>query len=686
MSSRSHRDDEGAEHAPPPASSDLGLVEPDGQGDTITQADTDPPEVAPIAPEHGQGPTRSSAQQQAHTPRRPPSPVQQPLADDPARPPTPSDQGPSPSGHGFATSLGNLARTIWESILNPLHAEDNADSHGSQPPQANPIHDTSPGYLPQVGRATLEPEVPSQPSSASSSNGVPPIVYYTLPFPDSEGRPALLAIPGNFLPVMQVPAQNNNHQNGGPQQGSAGGPGERQRVQITVLAPASPIFLPLGSSSLPFSWLYDASGWGWPIISLRDGQVPAGLALPEDPRHAPFLAGPPFPIRISMTNGPGGAQAEEQPNPERAKTFVDSLETADAELRERMARLGIGDIGAFGGDSDEAGELGCPVCLDVYDETSDRPEWIGGEEAKDQHVVVIPCNGFHSLHRRCLLAWLASKPPSQWNCPMCRSSITPSDLLRQNPHATGTRQTGQPLSSVHPPSHESLQEEIAARSRSLRDEIHRREKDHGYLCDYLACFPDYEPRRDADDLDRSLVTLKPCGHKLHLECLTTSLRVSNGLGSAATPEAEAGDEDEDEDEDDVSDTDSGGAAKTPGDLRVKTVGRWVQCPVDRKEAWALLPVIRRRRQCGDKGRPKEVTGARALNDGEATASTTATESVPVPLSAASENSSLGPQQLCGQVHHISSSPEDQESLSSLTARYSHGHPDAPQAKRHMGDF
>lgn len=555
----------------------------------------------------------------------------------------------------FATQLGNVARTVWESLLNPSQSGREGSQESVPQTQARSNQEpqpTSTGPTPQFGRATLEPELPPGLQPTVLEGGVPSIVYYTLPFSALDGRQALLAIPGNFLPLMQVPSPEHSTPQSTQDPQSTDGPAQTgQRVRVNVLAPASPIFVPLGASVLPFSWLYDPNGWGWPIISLQDGNLPSGLPMPRDPRNAHFLAGPPFPIRITMSTGPDGLQAEEQPNPERAKTFVDSLETADAELRARMARLGIGDIGSIGG---EDGELGCPVCLDPYDESADRPEWVGGDEARDHHVVVIPCNGFHSLHRRCLLDWLATKPPSRWTCPMCRSSITPSDLLKDQPHRTGAPAAGQPLSSVHPPSDESLQKELAARSQSLREEIHRREKAQGYLCDYLACFPDYEQSQaDAtDDLDRRIVTLKPCGHRLHVECLTTSLRILNGFNDKGTlVDDEQGSDDEDEDEDDRE--------------RVKLVGKWVECPVDRKEVWAKIPVLKKRFRNAQHAADRVPAANPVTMPGRTESGATGT------------NISAESNILCGQVHRLSTSPECSHDHGASTQ--------ARQAKRHFPD-
>lgn len=317
----------------------------------------------------------------------------------------------------------------------------------------------------------------------------------------------------------------------------------------------------------------------------------------DDARNPHFIAGPPFPISLGF--GPSGdsAQEEEAPSAAKAKEFAETLETADEELRSRMARLGIGDIGTFDGDEDgQNGSLGCPVCLDSYDESSDRPEWIGGQEAHDNRVVVIPCTGFHSMHRRCLEEWLATKSPTKWSCPMCRSSISTAHLSSQT---------------------DTLEKAIAARSHSLREEIHKREKERGFLCDYQACFPDYEGGED-DDLDRRMVKISPCNHSLHVECLTTSMRIAGA-------QHWEGDDDDDE-EPTEEDTQRG----------FRLVGKWVECPIDRKEGWARIPFPLRGRASDAEVGGGSATKTKVDHDAHTHQQEPA----------------------CGQVHRLSSSPTD----------------------------
>lgn len=527
---------------------------------------------------------------------------------------------------------------ITVSQMRPQHQQQRQQQQSSSNPSARP-EAGAPGSVP--GAATLQPESPSQPDPQVLSGSS--TVYYNLPFSALDGRQALLAIPGIFLPVLEMPAfdepagqQQPQQQSNAPPPSQPGAPPRTQRARMTILAPSSPTYVPLGASPFPFAWLHDVSGWGWPIISLQSPPPGFNLNLPPDPRNAHFLGGPPFPANISFTfAGPGGAmQAEEQPSPERAREFVDSLETADAELRSRMARLGLGELGSFGGDGEEQGELGCPICLDPYDDTADKPEWAGGPDAKDNNVVVIPCPGFHSMHRRCVFEWLSSKPISQWNCPMCRSSIAPSVLVNKDDGGrSGSSASATPAASVlRPPSHDSLVKELAARSHSLREEIHRREKQRGYLCDYPACFPDYDnvgPQagqedafEDDDDetaLDRHVITLKPCGHRLHRECLLTTARVQGGLRLLDS----VGDEDQDGEDEEGEPSEDSVQEASSCTSRIKVIGKWVECPIDRKEVWAQIPFPQKRR-----------VKARQGSD---------------PAKAESER-------LCGRVHDLSSSP------------------------------
>ncbi|CAO1638835.1 unnamed protein product [Sympodiomycopsis kandeliae] len=520
----------------------------------------------------------NSSHQDIHTQEQHPDPPEQELP----HPPDATENASSSSSTTAATAetaddLGqrffeqlssssfwqNAARGLMDSISASVRGrganQDSATS--SQPRQTdNPQTNNALGDMSResldgqvhVGLATLLPEESGGDLNRSAADPQSTVLYYNLPFTALDGRRALLAIPGVFLPVIQ---HDDNPTQPQPT------PSQPRRVRVTVLAPTNPILIPFGYSFLPFSFLYDQSGWAWPLLSFQN--PPPGMPRTEDRHNPHFVVGQPFPLRLSFT-GPagqdGGVEEYEPPDPVKAKSFAQSLETADAELRSRMARLGIGDIGYhMSSDDDDEEQLGCPVCLDNYDDSADRPEWLDGESATDNQVVVIPCKGFHTMHRHCLVAWLSSKSPQKWTCPMCRSSISPDHFLKQN-----TSKSSKSLAVLSA---------IESQSASLRDEIHKREKSKGYICDYQACFPDYDHHNEEEEnLDRMMIKLAPCGHSLHSECLTTTLRIKNDLKLSGEEEEEEEYEEEDR-------------------LRgYKILGKWVECPIDKKESWAKIPV------------------------------------------------------------------------------------------------
>jgi len=51
----------------------------------------------------------------------------------------------------------------------------------------------------------------------------------------------------------------------------------------------------------------------------------------------------------------------EELDPKRAEKFCEKLEKADAELRERMLRVELGELGIYGSNSDGGNALGCAV-------------------------------------------------------------------------------------------------------------------------------------------------------------------------------------------------------------------------------------------------------------------------------------------------------------------------------------
>ncbi|PWN26521.1 hypothetical protein BDZ90DRAFT_233146 [Jaminaea rosea] len=447
---------------------------------------------------------------------------------------------------------------------------------------------------------------------------------YKLPFTAPDGRPALAAVPGEFFPQVE---EVRNEQSSGvygrldafrelehmlrSANGTTSGPPPRPPPtgpRMIPLAPTAPTYVPDWATDRPYSFLYDIeSGWGWPLFSVTD----VSRASYPNPRNAHFVSGPPFPVVLYDDMGlspddlteslPWGESAqrwsrlreERDKNPKKARSYVDGLETVDADLRKRMARLEIGELGAYAeedGTSSAASDAGpgCPVCLEIYDERSDKPEWAGGQAAQDERVVVVPCGGFHCMHRKCLLEWLAgAQSPQHWTCPMCRTALSETAEGNGEESSNGKGKG-----------------KATTTKASLREEIRRREKARGFLCDYGACLPDYDTppenstgenavslndnearaRLDAQ-LDRRLVTLRPCGHQLHRECLTTVTRVAGG------GKIDWSDPEQNIDDPQCPEMD-GEAAK-----KVRKVGHWVTCPVDKRDAWAVIPVL-----------PKQETG------------------------------------------------------------------------------
>ena len=325
-------------------------------------------------------------------------------------------------------------------------------------------------------------------------------------------------------------------------------------------------------SPLPFGFLYDAAtGMAWPVIN-QPTDNPS-----EDGTQTINVIGTPFHVQFNVQPAP----PPEEPDPERAAAFVRGLERADAELRSRMARLGMGDLGGA------APHVGCGICLEPYAE-EDVPAWfVGEQQEQDMAVVAVPCGGFHTLHAACLQSWLASLPPSKWTCPFCRSPLkAPPKHTHENERASHT------------------QEEAPAKpTRTLREEIHLRERQQGWRCDAPACLPRYEvPKADGnthglDSFSSELVRLYPCRHEVHVDCLCTSMRVE-AAEAADRLELEY-DEASDAESEDV-ENQAQSYSNVPVDAQANeghgqsaTVGKWVTCAACRKDAWAQLPARRR---------------------------------------------------------------------------------------------
>lgn len=456
----------------------------------------------------------------------------------------------------------------------------------------------------------------------------PTTMFFRMPFPGPDGSPMLIA----FTPLppnpngaeAPAPGPANAREGEQPQTdadpsrepqrpGAAAGAGTGAARGTQRMPPTTgpqPVFVPLGASPFPFSFIFDpTTSTAWPLgyAQGRDGangqQNGASAAAPGQGAQgdgAPHIvAGPPFHVLLDFGPfGPFGQRppAPEQPDPERAAAFVKALERADAELRSRMARLGMGDIGGFG----EAGEgaLGCGICLEKYEE-EDRPEWIAGQQSEDEAVVAVPCAGHHTLHAACLRDWLAGLAPSQWTCPFCREPLRKDKAERVSQgHEQGpAEETGE--------GKESDKSILAAqRARSLRDEVRVRERARGWRCDAPACLPRYPSAENAnaatqdpsDSLETELVPLLPCRHRVHVDCLCTSLRIEADLctpppaemPSSSYVEAQP-EQSESNTEAESNDDDEEGEQAQSND----TVGKWVTCPMCRIEAWAELPLKRK---------------------------------------------------------------------------------------------
>lgn len=544
------------------------------------------------------------------------------------------------------------------SFLNIIHANVNQATPPNQQSTANHAADSTgaSGVQTQDTNAAQQPEAPSvtpssssQASHTSTSPSQPhtdttdlprPPIFFRLPFAAPDGNPALLAFhpqplpqrePSSTATLASSPSNHNQNQTHNqsqpprsPNTSTAPQPSQPDSAQPASRpidsssnhlgtspagvhshphpdghVPVAPLFVPFGASPLPFSFIYDPSTQtAWPIAQVTPGSPPGGPSPDAPESQQPRLvAGPPFRIILDIHFTP--APQPEQPDPQKAANYVKQLERADAELRARMARLGMGSIGGFGDSSPSAAEqdalLGCGICLDNYD-TEDRPEWIDGPKTQDEAVVAVPCQGHHTLHAGCLREWLEKLPPSQWTCPFCRASISP-DL---------TNRAAQ--DAISPPRSKSAGASAASvPCTTLRDEVRARERKQGWRCDAPACLPRYpltsrsddghlELPETSDNMTTDLVKLAPCHHEVHLDCLCTSMRVENHLAGTSDLDTILADTDSDESTSDVDNQDISDSAQPQQTARHEqhdTVGKWVTCPTCRKECWAELPLRRR---------------------------------------------------------------------------------------------
>ncbi|SPO31927.1 related to conserved hypothetcial protein [Ustilago trichophora] len=523
------------------------------------------------------------------------------------------------------------------------------DSDTSAPARASGISDTS-AHPPspethtrqhmesRSAQSTAEPAPASHPTiqrphasdtrSDTDESGLPrPPVFFRLPFTGPDGNPALLAFHPQPLPRRESdpsphsqpniqrqsdsqpslntsPASPDRH---GSSSQATMHPTDQPSANTSATSasphspshpeghiPISPLFVPFGASPLPFSFIYDANTQtAWPIAQVTPGSPPGGPSPDAPDSQQPRLvAGPPFRIilDIHFTAPP----EPQQPDPELAAKYVKQLERADAELRARMARLGMGSIGGFADASsadDQDALLGCGVCLDNY-EAEDRPEWIDGPRSQDEAVIAVPCPGHHTLHAGCLRDWLAKLPPSQWTCPFCRASLDPTTT-----HHT-TQATSPPSSSS-----KSAATSSAPVHTTLREDVRARERQRGWRCDAPACLPRYpvsshgdnghlDLPETSDGVTTDLVKLTPCRHEVHLDCLCTSMRVENDLLHASDLDAIIGGGDRSSSVACDQNASQSADADVEEDERT-TVGKWVTCPTCRKECWAELPLRKR---------------------------------------------------------------------------------------------
>ncbi|CAD6941948.1 unnamed protein product [Tilletia controversa] len=442
--------------------------------------------------------------------------------------------------------------------------------------------ETLPGYGNRAAEVTTSAPTSNSNSDAPADSGpasednpapgagtqLPNLVLFRLPFTAPDGRQALLAFRPVPLPgigpfagdITNLPSDHPLRAHPHP-----GGH-----------VPINPIFVPVGVSPFAFALLYDANhGLGWPVVAL---EYPSPQGEGEEPargENRPHLAAG-MPFQISFHFQTTTNEEVEEPSKEMAEKYVADLERADAELRERMARLGLGDIGDYSDPSsslmDTHGTQGCGICLEPF-ATEDKPEWVVGKQrAEDEAVVAVPCAGHHTLHASCLRGWLENVKPSAWTCPFCRGTLTiPPSIAGSNGAQSAQRQQQQhqPRGSASPGNAERSDEEkrrleaeqAQSQARSLRDEVRLREKQRGWRCDAAACLPRYpadskttsdkdEGGSVSDDPDSELLELAPCHHEIHVGCLKTAMRIQADLLTPITTDAEdeADDEDGDEEE------------------------------------------------------------------------------------------------------------------------------------------
>lgn len=251
-------------------------------------------------------------------------------------------------------------------------------------------------------------------------------------------------------------------------------------------------------------------------------------------------------------------------------------------------------------------------------------------------------SGHHTLHRGCLKDWLSNTKPSKWACPFCRGILIDGEKV-----PTGLKNAKERLEA----------EKKLKETRSLREEVRFRERRNGWLCDSrtcIGCYPESTSSNTDDDgsssniegsskvnVEMKLLTLKPCKHEIHLDCLLTELRVHDGLLDYHEDEEDEEEEEEEDPEVEMKDQDEkeeDGHKLSLSEIEVERLtgthqdhkqedivmsnpesksiekqtlndsgieiepkdkeegfsivykGRWIDCPCCRKSCWAELPM------------------------------------------------------------------------------------------------
>ncbi|KAK0545299.1 hypothetical protein OC846_005729 [Tilletia horrida] len=603
-----------------------GAAEQSHEQDTSSTAET-MAEAAPVSTEDGTAsssaqPMNDAATTPAAEPAQEPAPGNEATnqaAEQEDRPPDAADlsmfaqaiQHAAAINDELNRSRGTRPTSPAFGTAQPMHSpqpptnsanatEQRAESNGAPPTATAATSAEASAQTDGTGGEAASASAASNSNSTENIRAGPSVVIFRLPFTASDGRQALLAfhpvplegIP-HPLPSDQPPPPNTfPHPNG--------------------FVPLNPVFVPVQVSPFPFALLYDAGrGLGWPVMPLDHGEG-EGAAPQELTSLRPHLAaGLPFQIMFRFGPGPGAPVEEEQPSKEKADKYVAGLERADAELRERMARLGLGDIGDYGASDslmDTHGTQGCGICLEPF-AAEDNPEWLVGKQRAEEETVVPPALG---------------GPAS--------NSVEPAPTT-----ATASQ-------NADDAKRKAEEEQAQAQARTLREEVRFRERRMGYRCDAPACLPIYPSGSGVssaeEDLgpDAQLIKLAPCHHEVHLGCLQTTMRVETDLLTPHPIEEEEDDMDEDEDDDepeaaqthdgeedkaaepgffecaerkrkretesdgspcsmdsqrhhlDSSSADKREAPPTETVEPKRTIGKWVTCPTCRGECWAEIPV------------------------------------------------------------------------------------------------